>query len=488
MLDSLKILFVASEVAPHVKTGGLGDVANALPSALRRRGHDVRIAMPCYGAVPKENRGRRVGAFAVTTGSRTRRGVLREAQLPDVGAPMYLVEYDPFFRRDHPYGCGGKEYADNLERFCFFSRAVLEGVAQTGWKPDVVHCNDWHTAGVPAFLKTDYAGHPVWDGMPTVFTIHNLGYQGRYTAALFSKTGLDSELFTPKCFEFRGEINLLKGGIACANKINTVSRTYAREIQTSAYGHGLDGFLRSRRDDLTGIVNGIDYDEWCPAHDSMIASRYSAEDISGKQRCKASIREEIGLAPSEAPLFCMVSRLVWQKGVDLLVDALDRFLDRDVQLMVLGTGEGKYEESFERASARGPRQVAYIKGYDEPLAHRFYAGADFFLMPSLTEPCGLSQMYGLTYGTIPIVRQTGGLADTVTDVTPANLSKGRATGIVFRPPTADALLRAVLRAIRLYENPDALQNVRRAGMKEDLSWERASEEYVALYREALRSA
>jgi len=485
MSQKLKVLFVASEAAPLVKTGGLADVAFALPRALNAQGHDVRVAIPCYGSIPEAYRGDLRGTCFVNVDSRTQFGAWRESHLPGTNVKAYLVEHEGYFNRPHPYFQNGNEYGDNLERFCFFCMGVLDSVAQTGWRPDIVHCNDWHTAVVPAYLKTRLAEHPFWKGVASLLTIHNIRYQGRYSAGLLPKTGLDPSLFTPECLEFYGDINLLKAGIKFASKINTVSRTYAREIQTPAYGHGLDGFLRTRRADLVGIVNGVDYEAWDPASDPHVPVKFFLDDLSGKRQCKELLQREQGLPGCEAPLFVMVSRLVWDKGLDLVTNALDRLLLEDLQLVILGTGDPHYERTLECWTARAPDKIRVILAHDEALAHRLYAAADFFLMPSLTEPCGLSQMYALRYGAVPIVRKTGGLADTVVDASPANIMKGTATGIVFRPPSAEALVRGVFRALRLYAEPEVLKKVRHAGMSADFSWERASRAYVDLYRKAM---
>ena len=485
MSKKLKILFVASEVAPLVKTGGLADVAYALPRALRKEGHDVRVIMPGYRTIPEAYWGSSRGTCYVNLDSVPQYGAWRESVVPETDVPLYLIEHDGYFNRQHPYAYNGHEYDDNLERFCFFSMAVLDSIAQLGWRPNVVHCNDWHTAVIPAYLKTRFAAHPFWKGTATLLTIHNIRYQGRYGAYLLPKTGLDRSLFTSDCLEFYGDINLLKAGIRFATKINTVSRTYAHEIQTSAYGYGLDGFLRTRRLDLTGIVNGIDYDEWNPATDSYIPSRYSVEQLEGKKACKAAVQAELGFEVSSVPLFAMVSRLVWDKGLDLLTGALDTILAEDVQIAILGTGDPHYERALQCWMGRAPEKLRVILAHDEGLARRMYAGADFFLMPSITEACGLSQLYSLRFGTVPIVRKTGGLADTITDASPSNILKKTATGFVFRPPTSDAFARAVLRALRVYREPEVLHTLRLTGMRMDFSWERASRSYVELYQEAI---
>ncbi len=485
MTKHLKILYVASEVAPLMKTGGLADVAFALPRVLNRAGHDVRLAMPAYGSIAEAYLGERKGTCFVNIDSRTQFGAWRQSVLPETNVPLYLIEHEGYFNRPHPYSYNGHEYDDNLERFCFFCMAVLDSVAQTGWLPDIVHCNDWHTAIIPAYLKTRFAENPFWKGVASLLTIHNIRYQGRYRAELLPKTGLDPVLFNSECLEYYGDINLLKAGIRFATKINTVSRTYAREIQTPAYGHGLDGFLRTRRADLSGIVNGIDYSEWNPATDPYIPCAYSRTDMSGKKQCKAAVQRELGLSVSDAPLFAMVSRLVWDKGLDVVTNALDRLIREDLQIAILGTGDPHYERALQCWAGREPSRLRVILAHDEALARRLYAGADFFLMPSLTEACGLSQLYGLRYGAVPIVRKTGGLADTITDASPSNILKGTATGIVFRPPSSEAFVRAVFRALRMYRDPKTLTQIRETGMGADFSWERASRSYEELYRKAI---
>ncbi len=487
MPKPMRILFVAAEAAPLVKTGGLADVVRALPHALREQGHDVRLAIPCYGQIPEASKGKSIRTCYANLGGKTHIGCLRESVLPGTEVPLYLIEHDGYFRREHPYGyAAGHEYEDNLERFCFFCMAILDAIPQLEWRPDIIHCHDWHTGVLPAYLRLNLHPNPIWRGTPSVFTIHNLGYQGRFGGEHYANTGLPWELFTPEFLEFEGRVNLMKAGIGFASKINTVSATYAREIQTMAYGQGLDGFLRTRRADLSGIVNGIDYAEWNPAHDPHIAAHYNVEDMAGKARCKAALQDRLQLPASDAPLFCMVTRLVWDKGIDLVASAMEQLVSRGIQLAILGSGEPRLQVALEHAAARHPDQVSVVLGYNEPLAHQMYAGGDFFLMPSLTEPCGLSQMYSLAYGAIPVVRKTGGLADTIVDASPVNIAKNKANGIVFGPGAPEELARAVFRAIRLYEAPETLEEVRRLGMREDLSWRRASKEYVELYAEAIK--
>jgi starch synthase len=418
-------------------------------------------------------------------GAKTAWGALRVSTIPGTDIPLYLIEHEAYFGREQLYGTGAYEYDDNAERFCFFCLALLHGVARTDWRPDVVHCHDWHTAAIPAYIKTRLAHTEAWRGMPTVLTIHNLAYQGRYKARFLPYTGLGWDLFTPDCLEFDGDINLMKGGIAFASVINAVSPRYAKEIQTPEYGEGLDGFLSTRSNRLYGILNGVDYAQWNPRTDPHIAAPYGPDDFRGKERCKVALQRRVGLPERAAPLIGMVTRLYWQKGVDLVAQAMDSVMRLDVQLVILGTGNALYERMLAGAVAGYPEKARLLTQFDVALSHQIQAGSDFFLFPSRYEPCGLSQMYGLAYGTVPIVRETGGLADTVRPLTPANLRKGRATGIVFRPISPEAIVASITQAARLYESPEILRSVRVAGMKEDFSWERSSKAYVRLYHRAM---
>jgi starch synthase len=485
MSGPLNILYVSSEVVPFVKTGGLADVSEALPRALRAQGHDVRIALPCYGTVPDELKGERSGPCSARVNGDTRFAAWRTSRLPESDIPVYLIEHDQYFWRDHPYGAGNMEYPDNLERFCFFCLAVLDFIPQTGWVPDVIHCHDWHTAPIPAYIKTRFVDHPFWGGIPTVFTIHNLAYQGRFASSLLPKTGLGWELFSPKYLEFYGDINLMKAGVIFASKLNTVSKTYAKEIQTDLAGNGLEGVLQTRGADLIGIQNGVDLQVWNPATDLRIAATYTASDLSGKAACKPALQKFVGFPERDVPVYGVVSRLVWDKGIPLLVSALDTLLKEDIQLVLLGSGDASFEGTLRQTAESHPDKLSVTIGYNEDLAHRIYAGSDFYLMPSRTEPCGLSQMYSLLYGTIPIVHRTGGLADTVTDATAQSLDNGTATGFVFRTWTERAFLNAFKRAQRIYRDSDTLTKLRRNGMRQDFSWSSSATQYVQLFREAM---
>jgi len=481
MTRPLRILMVAAEAGPLAKTGGLADVMHALPSALRAKGCDVRVALPCYGRIPAEHRGEPVAECHVRLGGETMAGVIRESRLPGTDVPLYLIEHDGLFDRDDLYGSNGGMYPDSLERFAFFNLAILDGVPRIGWRPDIVHCHDWHAGLLPVLLRDGWGEHPFWRDALTLFTIHNLGYQGRFGVDKAGLLGLSADKLTDAGIVHEGSLNLMKGAIVYADRISTVSETYAREIATPGSGQGLDPFLRARRHDLSGIVNGVDYTLWNPETDPMIPARFGAAALEGKARCRAALRDRFDLPEAEGPIFAMVSRLVWDKGIDLVVHALPKLAELHVQLAVLGSGDPAIQLALEQAVARYPQQLAVHIGYDESLAHQLYAGADFFLMPSQTEPCGLSQLYALAYGAPPVVRRTGGLADTVVDATPVNIARGVATGLAFRPPTVNALVRAVERAVHLYRRSDLYAAVQFAGMQRDFSWQRQSEQYLRLY-------
>jgi len=484
----LKILFVAAEVAPLMSTGGLADVVQALPKALAAAGHDVRIAIPGFKAIPESARGAHVAIVSATLDDRDSFGALRESVLPGTDIPLYLVEHEGYFGREHPYGTGTHEYTDNAERFCFFCQAVLDGVRQTAWQPDLVHCHDWHSAPIAGFLKTRYARDDFWHDMPVLFSIHNLAFQGRYTANHFPSTGFDPELFAPEYLEFHGDMSLIKAAIAFADKLSTVSPRYAKEIQTPEYGAGLDGMLRTRRADLHGILNGVDYSVWSPASDPHLATNYDAKDRAGKAACKKALQKRLGLPQRDVPLFGIVSRLYWQKGIDLVAAALSDLMDEDLQLVVLGTGDPAIEGALTAAAGSHPRKMRVELGFDVPLSHQIQAGADFFLMPSRYEPCGLTQLYALAYGAVPIVRHTGGLADSVRGLDRITLERGTATGLGFIPLTHQAITRAVRAAVKLYGQPEDYRQMQRRGMAQDFSWKRSCAEYVALYHETIAAA
>ncbi len=462
---------VASEATPFCKTGGLADVIGALPAALAHKGEQVAVVLPGY----RENQYR--GAL---------REVYRNLYVPlaggftvdifetvENGVSFFIVFCPPLFDRDGLYGSGGLDFSDNAVRFAVFSRAAL-GVVRHLFRPDIIHCHDWQTALVPVYLHRVLRGDPTYLGSRVLFTIHNLGYQGLFPPGVLPSLGLDSGIFTPELMEFHGQLNFLKGAIHYSDAVSTVSRAYAREIQTPALGFGLDAYLRAHAKLLTGIVNGVDYVEWNPENDPNIAALYSVGDLPGKKQCKRALLKEYGLPADnmERPLIGMVSRFVQQKGFDLIAAAASRIAELDLAMTVLGSGEQQYQDLFNSLALKYPDRFGVHIGYDNPLAHRIEAGADMFLMPSHYEPCGLNQIYSLKYGTLPIVRATGGLDDTIDE----------ATGFKFQEYSATALLDAIRSALAAYRDPELWRGMMRAAMERDFSWDAAALEYLDLYR------
>jgi starch synthase len=481
----MKILLCASEVVPFAKTGGLADVAGALPLALKALGHDVRVALPLYRMV-KVKAGplaARTNHLAIPLGTRTVEGGVAETRLPGTEIPVYLVDQPEFFDREQLYQVDGRDYPDNLERFPFFARALLEALPGLGFVPDVLHANDWQTALLCPYLSTLY--RQTFPQTATVFTIHNLAYQGIFPREQFPLLGLTWDHFVPDRLEYYGKVCLLKAGLVYAQYLTTVSPTYAQEIQTPEFGFGLEGVLQARKQDLVGIVNGIDPEEWNPATNRALAQTYTPQDLSGKAVCKHALQREQHLPErADAPLIGMITRLTDQKGLDILAAALPQLLSWDCQLVILGTGDPKYHHLLEQAAQQHPKRLRLRIAFDPALAHRIEAGSDLFLMPSRFEPCGLNQMYSLRYGTVPIVRKTGGLADTIVDATREALVRGTATGFVFEAYTAEALLAAVQRALATYRNRAVWRKLMETGMAQDFSWRRSAQAYVELYARA----
>ncbi|WP_165224954.1 glycogen synthase GlgA [Aquisphaera insulae] len=486
----MNIVCVASEAVPFAKTGGLADVAAALPRALRLLGHDVRLFIPCYRRVwnaGPEIRGTGL-TLEVPVGSQVVRAFLHESRLPGSEVPVYLVDRPEYFDRDDLYQVGGRDFDDNCERFVFFDRAVLESIRLLGIRPDIVHCNDWQTGLIPLYLKTLYRRYPELADAGSLLTIHNLAYLGLFWHWDMPLTGLDWKYFNHRAMEFYGRLSFMKTGLVFSDILTTVSPTYAREIQTPALGCGLDGLLRDRAADLHGIVNGIEPQLWSPARETMLARNYDAATVrEGKAACKAWLQERAGLPRRpEVPLLAQIGRLDPQKGWDLLAEVADRLLDRDVQLVVLGTGHPKYHDLLGQLASRHEGKVWAYLGFSDDLAHQIEAGADLFLMPSLFEPCGLNQLYSLTHGTVPLVRATGGLADTVVNLDPWTLGNGTATGFSFVEPTAGSLWNAIETALATWENRSVWEALVRNGMKADWSWEHSARDYVRLYEEIAR--
>ena len=484
----MRILFASSEAYPFVKTGGLADVSASLPRALAALGHDVVLLLPAYRealavALPL---GIRVLQITEQDGQGVR---LLETQLPGSTVRVWLVDCPAFFdRAGNPYlDANGNPWGDNAARFALFCRigaSIARDACGLGWCPEVVHANDWQTALLPLLLDEDTPAPA------RVFTIHNLAYQGVFPEGEFRALGLPRRYWHPEFLEFHGQLCLIKAGIVCADRVTTVSPTYAREIRTPAFGCGLEGLLQHRAGVLHGILNGIDTDIWDPVRDAAISVPFDADTLAGKRANTAALRAGMGLAAqSDAPLLGFIGRLVEQKGIDLITAVLPALLREGAQCVLLGSGERHHEETLARLAAAHPGRVALRIGYDEALAHRITAGADIFLMPSRFEPCGLNQLYSLRYGTVPVVHAVGGLADTVEDASPAALAAGHATGFVFGEPSAAAFAAALRRAITLRRvDPAAWQAMQQTGMRREVSWHTSAEAYVALYGDALAAA
>ncbi len=466
----MNILMVASEAAPFAKTGGLADVLGALPAALAERGEQVAVVLPAY----RENRY-----------PYPRREAYRNLWIPigpgymvdiqrttDREVSYYFVQCPALYDRDGVYGAAAGDFPDNHVRFAVLSMAAI-GVARHLFRPDVLHLHDWQAALTPVYLSEHFRSDPTFIGVRTLLTIHNLGYQGLFPPEALSQIALDPSLMNPDQLEFFGRVNFLKAGIAWSDAVSTVSKGYAREIQTPEYGFGLDGFLR-RHGPITGILNGVDYNEWNPEHDSALAATYSASDLSGKRACKQALLAEYGLPQDnlDRPLIAIISRFAAQKGFDILADAASRLMQEDLNLVVLGSGDLPYESMFRALAQAYPQKVGLRVGYDTGLSHRIEAGADMFLMPSRYEPCGLNQIFSLKYGTVPVVRATGGLDDTIED----------STGFKFRDYSGDALLETVRLALKAYRDLNQWVQRMRRGMEKDFSWSASAGEYVELYR------
>lgn len=483
----MNILLASSEVVPFAKTGGLADVCGALPVELARLGHHVVVMMPAYrstrtcGQLLEPTNVR----FDVPIGSKIVRGQLLRSTLPDSDVPVYLVEQDDYYDRPDLYRSKGEDYRDNCERFVFFCRAVLESVRLLQLEVDILHCNDWQTGLLPAILKIDYGHTPGYDHIASLMTIHNMAYQGHFWHWDMLLTGVDWKYFNWRQMEFYGGLNLLKTGLVFADAINTVSPTYAKEIQSAPLGCGLEGVLQQRADVLSGIVNGVSYDVWNPATDPNIAAQYDDTSwTAGKAFCKAALQREFGL-PEEhrTPVIGLVGRLADQKGWDLVAEVMRRWVrEQDVQWIILGTGEPQYHELLQSLASEYPNRVGLKLAFSDPLAHRIEAGSDLFLMPSQYEPCGLNQLYSLKYGTVPVVRATGGLVDTITHATPENIEDGIANGFSFEHYDPVELERTLLQALNVYRHePDTWAKLVVTGMRQDWSWGNSARRYVELY-------
>jgi len=481
MGERLKVLMVASEAVPFAKTGGLADVIGALPGALAGLGVDVRVLLPYYGMAKQgktpmtcaaENLQGRMGGQPLAFN-------LMVAKSGEV--PFYFIERDEFFERSQLYGKPGGDYFDNLERFSFFSSTVLPFCQALAFHPDVIHVHDWQAALVPVYLTHLWQDAPAVANAKTLITIHNLAYQGLFGKDKFPLLGLDWSVFGMDGLEYYDQINLLKGGLVSSHAINTVSRTYSQEIQTPEFGYGLDGVLRSRAESLFGIVNGVDYEVWSPEKDTLIPATFSATKLKGKAENKRALMAAYKLDPAleSQPILGVVSRLADQKGFDLIAQVLPELMTRKIPLVILGTGEQKYHDWLADEAKKYPGILGVMIGFDNALAHLIEAGADMFLMPSAYEPCGLNQMYSLKYGTVPIVRATGGLVDTVA---PVDAAKGTGTGYLFSEKSAEAFIKVINAAVEAFKDKKLWQKIMKNGMAQDWSWTTSAKTYLNLYQ------
>ncbi len=480
----MKILFVSSEVSPFAKTGGLADVAGSLPKALKKNGHDVRIIMPLYHCVEtggftikKSRKG-----FEVPVDGVMQKGLLRQTTLEDI--PVYLVEKKEYFQRANLYGTPAGDYPDNSQRFGFFCQGVLDLLKRLDFRPDIIHCHDWQTASIPFLIKHKHKEDPFFSKTALVYTIHNLAYQGIFEQEALSAFGLDASHFTVDRLEYYGKINLMKGGILSADVINTVSCAYCREIQTKEMGCGLEGVLQQRVHDLYGILNGIDYQDWNPSTDPLIFKNYTASTLSGKAANKKNLQKALGLEQNPAtPLLGMITRLSAQKGLDLLEALLPKLQKKQLQLVLLGSGDEKYMKMLSSLRDKPSDSLSINLSFDLALSRKIYAASDMFLMPSHYEPCGLGQLIAFRYGSVPVVRKTGGLADTVFDIREGVRDPN---GFTFDDYTPEAFWDAINRALEDYKDRKQWDKMVRRGMNSDFSWDHSGVEYEALYEKALK--
>lgn len=488
----MRIVVASSEAVPFSKTGGLADVASALPKALASSGHDVILISPHYPQIvartpdvpPLESTSI---SLRVPVGQKVVEARVLKSQLPGSNVTVYLIDQPEYFDRTGLYVENDQDYRDNCERFVFFSRAVIETIQRLNIVPDIIHANDWQTGLIPALVAIELRKVTGYEQQASVFTIHNMAFQGRFWHWDMNLTKLDWKYFNWKQMEFFGHLNLLKTGIAFADKITTVSPTYAREIQTPEYSYGLHGVLSARRDDLVGILNGVDTEIWNPAHDPFLTTTYTHETVqAGKAACKAALQKQLGLpVRPDIPLFGSISRMTSQKGFSLIGQCADVLLDQDIQLVFLGSGDPRYEALMSQLAADHPTKVSTTIGYREELSHQIEAGCDVFLMPSEFEPCGLNQMYSLIYGTVPVVRAVGGLADSVVDASDFNRANGTANGFSFSDFRGDALFWNICRARALFADKRAWHQLQLNGMRRDWSWKHSANQYVQVYERAI---
>ena len=485
----MNIIQVASEAVPFAKTGGLADVVGALPKYFTQHKHQVTLFLPLYKQVKESvseliTTGTRI---KVPIGGQTHTGVIWEAKIPDSSVKVFLLQHDEFFHRDNLYGTPDGDYPDNAARFIFLSRGVLEAIPALKLEADVIHCHDWQSALIPVYLKTLYRPKKELRSLKTLFTVHNLAYQGLFKKEAMALTGLDPSLYNSKQLEFWDKVNFIKGGLVFADLLSTVSQRYAEEIQTEEFGCGLEGVLSERAAELSGIINGIDYSDWDPQVDRFIPAQYSMDDLSGKAECKKLLQQSQGLSPKDVPLLGIVSRLAEQKGLDILVEIFDELMELDLQFILLGTGEEKYHKLLEEKAKKYKDKVVMNITFDNQLAHQITAGADMILLPSRYEPCGLNQLYALKYGSVPVVRETGGPADTIIDYSPDGLKKKESTGFSFKEYKGSAFLDALKRAVEVYQDKKTWRSLMKIGMAQDWSWNRSAREYLKLYDKLLKN-
>ena len=483
----MQIAFAASEGVPFSKTGGLADVVGALPQALAAKGHQITVYLPRYRQTKLADARTVVRSITVPFDD-TYRFCSVLAGPTSEGVSYYFVDYPAYFDREALYGTPAGDYPDNAERFALFSRAVIEASKILG-VPQIFHCHDWQSALIPVLLRSLYAEDPAFRDAASVFTIHNMGYQGLFPAEILPLLMVPWDLFTISKMEFFGQVNFLKGALVYSDFVTTVSKKYSLEIQTTEYGFGLEGVLRNRAATVTGILNGVDYAEWSPETDKFVAAKYSPKDLAGKAKDKEDLLKMFGIASADAklPVIGIVSRFAAQKGFDLIAQVMDRLAREDMILVVLGTGDKEYEEMFLRMQKQFPQKIAVKVAYDNAIAHKIEAGADMFLMPSRYEPCGLNQIYSLKYGTVPIVRATGGLDDTIE---PWDARTGKGTGFKFYEYNGESLLLTVKAALQAFRDQASWQVLMRNGMARDFSWGSSAKEYVKVYDRArlLRAA
>ncbi|MBI3804849.1 MAG: glycogen synthase GlgA [Nitrospirae bacterium] len=481
---NINIVMATAEASPYAKTGGLGEVVSAVSKALVGQGVSVSVFLPLYGHIDRDHFALKSTGRSITVPLSDRRESGEIFYSNRAGVHYYFIRHDPFFDRSNLYGTNEGDYPDNAARFVFFSKAVLESIRILGLEPDILHTHDWHTGLLPLFLKREGATDPSFRNIASLFTIHNLGYQGIFWHYDWHLLNLPWDYFTSEALEFYGKINFMKAGLVFADALSTVSPRYAKEIQTAEYGCQLEGILRKRRKDLYGILNGIDTAEWDPSRDSYIAATYNSKSLEGKEVCKAALQKETGLPiRREIPLLAMITRLSEQKGIDLIDAAFEQIIGAGVQLVVLGSGDKGYETRLQSLAQEYPQQAVVKIAYDHTLAHRIEAGADLFLMPSKYEPCGLNQMMSLRYGTVPVVRATGGLDDTVTPFNPKTL---KGNGFKFNSYTPTAFFRQIQQGLTLFREKKRWQSLIRNGMEGNYSWDNSAEKYIRLYQSLLK--